>query len=450
MPMILITGLTWLFLLLVPFTRPIPSADVSCSECDHVMDWTQYDGRQPINWTLIDGRKSGIRPGEVVCLKGNIDKRITFRNILGTEEAPVIIRNWQGTVKITSDDAFGLKFVNSKHFKLLGDGSSEPYGIVVTTEKGYFISMESFTSDFEIAHVEIAGPSPNGLGENSGFAGLIVKTSPYEDCELFSDSTRRAWIMRNVFIHDNYIHDTGGEGMYIGHGFYKGREESRCVHQGMLYSHSIKNLKIYHNLLENIGYDGIQIKNADSAVTVYGNIVRNYGTRQHNAHNEGLFIGEGTTGQFHNNIIDTGTGNGCKIQAIGNLDFHDNLILNSGKNGIYATDGPYAVRLDTGYFHVDHNAIYNSGNYGFLFYGDAGGPKQISDNLVVNAQEMTKKGAQSERLGNFFSNNVIDRYEPAGYPLHINSTGIQNHTALQRCQEYLQRKDDQAMLLGNE
>lgn len=442
--MFLTLGLSsWLLFTL--FSATATPASNSCNECSTLIDWDQFDGRQPLEWTLIDGQKRGIKPGDVICLKGNMNRRITFRNIHGTEEKPIIIRNEGETVHITSDGVFGLKFENSRNFKLLGNGGSKPYGIVVSTKKGYFVSFENFTTDFEIAHVEIAGPSPNGIGEEAGFAGLMIKTSPYQDCQLFSDSTRQAWIMRNVIIHDNYIHDTGGEGMYIGHGFYKGREEKKCPGAGKLYSHSIQNLKIYNNRLKNIGYDGMQIKNADADVEVYNNTVTNYGTRNHNAHNEGLFIGEGTTGMFHDNIIDTGTGNGCKIQGIGNLDICNNLFINSGKNGIYATGGAYATRWKSGYFNISHNTIYNSAEYGFLFYGEGGGRKVIKDNLVVNASKITKKGAHSDQSGNFFSNNSIDKNELSRYPLQVNSSGIQDDKLLEKYQKYLQQAENNSV-----
>lgn len=375
-------------LAMAPFT--ISSA---CSYCDHV-----------VNGYLTDGKALNIKPGDIICLDGGVTyDRLVFRNIVGTKSQPIIIRNCGGVAKIYSKEAFGIKFENSKDFKLSGDGTSDKYGIKVTTEKGFYVTMELFTTDFEISKVEVAGAFANGLGDKSGFAGIGVKTSPYQDCDLFKDPTRKAWIMRNIKIHHNYVHDIGGEGIYMGHGFYKGRLESQCT--SITYSHSIQGVRIYDNLIQNVAYDGIQIKNADSDVEVYRNTIRNYGTKNVDTHNEGLFIGEGTTGKFYRNTVDTGTGNGSQIQGIGNLTVFDNVFINSGQNGIYGCYGDYVTRLSDGYFHIFNNTIYNSSEIGFVFHNDLGGPKRFHNNLIVKAGTLTKKSANVEMINNILTND---------------------------------------------
>lgn len=354
---------------------------------------------------IVDGAELGIQPGDVIGLQGGKTYgRIIFRNIVGTKDQPVIIRNFDGVAEVYSDTGYGLKFENSENFILSGNGSGDQYGIRVTTREGFFITMEMFTTDFEITRVEVAGHTAKGLGSNAGFAGIGIKTSPYQDFDTFSDPTRQAWIMQNVSIHDNYIHDTGGEGLYIGHGFYAGRKEKDAPVK--TYSHSIKGLRVYNNLIEDVGYDGIQIKNADEDVEVYNNVVRNYGTKQKPAHNEGLFIGEGSTGKYYNNIIDTGSGNGCMIQGLGNIDLYNNVFMNQGGHGIYATGGEQAIRLENAPFNIMNNTVYNSGDFGFVFYGDDGGTKRFMNNLVVKAGTLTKESAPVEMENNIFTNNV--------------------------------------------
>ena len=399
-PKIPLFAFTALIFLFAPFSEePTASGELfqsptDCKSCDFIV-W-EYE---------TNGSELGIKPGDVICLSAFKNyNRLLFTHIVGTEEKPVIIRNCGGTAKVYSKAGFGIKFENSKHFKVLGDGGHDKFGIRISTEKGFFLTMEKFSSNFEIARVEIAGPVENGLGNESGFAGIGVKTSPYQDCELFADSTRTAWVMRDVRIHHNYIHDTGGEGLYIGHGFYKGRKEKQC--DSVTYSHSIKGVRIHNNLIENIGYDGIQIKNADEDVAVYGNVIRNYGTKNNGPHNEGLFIGEGTTGKFYENLVDTGTGNGCQIQGMGNLDITNNVFINSGENGIYAAHGSQVIRVKGGYFNISDNTIYNSAKAGFVFYNNDGGPKIFANNKVVLAGTLNKKGAVVEMKDNLFTNEA--------------------------------------------
>lgn len=385
-------------MLLIAFVSVSLSAQAQTFEaapdfsCDHTV--SQY---------ATDGRAENIRPGDIVCIPAGEHGRLLFQHIEGTASNPVIIRNSGGVARIYSDTGFGIKFEDSKHFVFSGDGTDDPFGIRISAERGFYLTMENFTTDFEITRIEIAGPNKNGLGANGGFAGIGVKTSPYEDCQLFTDPTRRAWIMRNISIHHNYIHDTGGEGLYIGHGFYKGRKEADCPR--VTYSHSIKGVRIYNNFIENVGLDGIQIKNADEDVKVYSNIVHNYGMAGTGPHNEGLFIGEGTVGEFYDNTIDTGSGNGAQIQALGNVRLYDNVFIGAGENGIYAAGSEAVDRLPNGYFDIRDNIVFGWGSNAsaFIFFNPTGGKKTFTGNIVIGRGEFTRPGADVEIADNLIS-----------------------------------------------
>ncbi len=364
-----------------------------CSSCDFVI--------APTTGKFI-GTKEGVQAGDVICLSGEQKYgRITFDSIIGTENNPIVIRNCNGQAVIESDASFGLRFTESKHFKLVGDGGGD-YGIKVSTEKGFFVSMERKTTNFEIAQIEVAGFEEAGgtlESDRNGFAGIGIKTSPYQYCDLFTDPTRTAWVMEDVSVHDCYIHDVGGEGFYIGHGFYKGRKEKNC--DEVTYSHAIKGIRIYDNLIEDIGLDGIQIKNADADCAVYNNVIRNYGTLNKSAHKEGLFIGGGTTGKFYNNYVIGGTGNGIQCQGIGNLDIFNNLIVDSGKYGFFAAEGQFIVREPDGYFNVINNTFINSGLYSFAFFGNNGGTKRIINNVfAVGGTAIFRRGVAVDSTGN--------------------------------------------------
>ncbi|MEQ8470478.1 MAG: right-handed parallel beta-helix repeat-containing protein [Marinoscillum sp.] len=398
----------------------------TCPSCDYT-----------VVSNVIDGQKLNLQPGAIICLSAKVYDRLTFKNIIGTEEKPIIIRNCEGVAKIESNNAFGVKFQNSEHLIFSGDGTSDDeYGICITTEKGFYLTMEQFTTDFEISRVEIKGSSPMGQGDRAGFAGIAAKTSPYQDCDRFKDPERNDWIMKNISIHNNYIHDTGGEGLYIGHGFYKGRAEKKCYDGLKRFSHSIKGVRIYDNRIENVGFDGIQIKNADEDVKVFNNTIYNYGTRNENAHNEGLFIGEGTTGEFYGNIVDTGTGNGCQIQGLGNLDIHDNLFVNSQGNGIYASHGQFVVRLANGYFKIHNNTVINPGEIGLVFYNDAGGEKTFSNNLIFAATP-TKKGCKATLTGNILSTKIPTT---PGVQLKQAQSGICSDSIYSRMESHLSKE----------
>jgi hypothetical protein len=367
-----------------------------CGKCDYIVSGYNFDGQ-----------KLDIHEGQIICFDALMHyKTIKLSHIKGKKFKPVIIRNCGGPAVISE----GLRVENSEHFQLIGDGDPDTkYGLKVQTHKSFFITFEMFTTDFEVSRVEVAGYNENGLGEGAGFAGMGIKTSPYQACELFGDSTRQAWVMRNVNVHDNYIHDTGGEGMYIGHGFYSGRKEQKCPNK--TWSHSIKGLKVHHNLVEDTGWDGIQVKNADDSCEVYNNVIRNYGTRNNRAQNEGLMLADGVTGKAYNNLIDTGTGHGIMFQGMGNNDIFNNIVLNAGEDGFNGTGSVMGLYLPNGYYRIFNNTIYNSKNNGFTFFNGKGGEKLIMNNLVVKAgAKLYPKGARAVLANNIFSqdSSILD------------------------------------------
>ena len=62
--------------------------------------------------------------------------------------------------------------------------------------------MGDLSTNFEVDHIEIA---------NTGFAGIISKTDPV--CNL--SKNRGNFTQYQSVFHDNYIHNTSGEGMYM-------------------------------------------------------------------------------------------------------------------------------------------------------------------------------------------------------------------------------------------
>ncbi len=372
---------------------PIVVEPIACDECTYV-----------VNSWKTDGEELNIKPGDIICLDGNIEyNNLLFTNIKGTSEKPIIIKNCDGKVAFVNptNSAYGVKFQYSNNFKFLGNGGGGDYGIKVSTEKGFFISMQTFTTDFEIANIEVTGKSAN----RSGFAGIGIKTSPYEDCDLFRDPTRTAWIMKNIIVRDNYIHDVDGEGLYIGHGFYNGRTESDCTEK--TYSHAIKNVRIFNNKIENTGYDGIQIKNSNENVAVYNNFINGYGKKRSGAHDEGLYIGDGTTGKFYNNLVIDG-GTGIQVHGMGNLDIYNNVIIDAYDYAFFGASGTTVYRFPDGYFNIFNNTFHSTGERAFAFFSEDGGVKRLNNNIFVapNATEIARKGATLDSLNNIFTKDL--------------------------------------------
>ena len=351
------------------------SADSDCSACTYVVP--SHTGTQ-----VVDGRALGIKPGNVVCLSAsNQYKNIIFRNIEGTAASPVVIRNCGGTVNIDATGLpFNLKTENSKHFIISG-GSGTAYGIRLNG--GHMgLTLEKLSSNFEVHNLEIY---------KSGFAGIIAKTDPTCD-----DATIRGnFVMRDVSIHHNYVHDTGGEGLYVGNSFYEKGRELSC---GTRYPHIIDGLKIYSNKVINPGWEAIQVGCALFGAYVYNNTVENYGAKNVVYQNNGIQFSEGSKGICYGNMIKKGNGIGINIVGYGDSFVHNNVIIGSGSFGIFcderttrnlpgfriigntiispATDG---LRMYNEYVPgvVFNNIIVNPGNYDFYTY-----PRTADDSYV--------------------------------------------------------------------
>lgn len=140
-------------------------------------------------------------------------------------------------VSLTGDAAFpghrGGQFANTQG----------KYGIVVDdafVQPGVSgVAVYGGATDFEIEYTEIA---------RVDFAGIMAKT----------DSTASA-TMSNVALHDNYIHDTGSEGLYIG------STQAQPQHQ-------IRNWKIYNNRILRTGTEAIQLGQLGGLNEVHHNV----------------------------------------------------------------------------------------------------------------------------------------------------------------------------------
>jgi hypothetical protein len=240
-----------------------------------------------------------VPAGSVICLKGERIGNIVFSGFVGTSAAPYKFINC-GVFSVKHPAvyekrlSFGIKFANCKYFRITGTGDtgdpSNPYGIRV---QGHLNGMQigDLSTEVEADHVEVF---------KVGFSGIMAKTDP--DCNN-SATWRENFTMRNVLVHDNYIHDTEtGEGLYIGNSFCM-NGKSTC---GTVKPHLIENTKIYKNLVRFTGAEGIQVGCSFVGCEIYDNVVEGYGQSPWNGSSQqsnGIQIGEGTGGLCYNNIV---------------------------------------------------------------------------------------------------------------------------------------------------
>lgn len=323
-----------------------------------------------------------IKGGDTICIKGGTyNTRMMFLNFVGEPGNPIVFINCKGkAIYETGHEIFGINFKSSKHVRLTGSGDpAVKYGIkIADTDNGSGVSFNDLCSDFEIDHLEVA---------NTGFAGIVAKTDP--TCE--PATWQQNFTMKNVSIHDNYVHDTHGEGFYIGFTGYSGKERNCDGNITLVKAHYIDNLKVYNNITENTGWDGIQVSMARNNCEIYGNVVKNYGVGQNNGQDHGIIIGGGTRGKLYNNQILEGRGYGIAMFGSGDNWVFNNVIYKSGVDGIFIRDVS-SEDINNGYHFINNTIVYPGVNEiisnGIRFYGEYKSKgNEFINNLVVISKE---------------------------------------------------------------
>lgn len=254
---------------------------------------------------------------------------LKIKNLIGNSSNPIVITNMPGDTFILDADSFyyALSFENAHHFILTGNHTGDQYTFQVTGGTGTAVSLGEFCSDFTIRNIEIYGVPGSGIKAKTFTYCGRPDTRFYPSDSIYPDPSG-IYVMQNVNIQENYIHDVGEEGMYIGESFYPKREDV-C---GYLYSHEIHSILIENNKVENTGWDGIQVGCATINCTIRKNEVLNYGTDRHAWHANGFQIGHGTTGTCSNNWVEYGFGHGILMNGTGANKIYNNVLLQIGKN----------------------------------------------------------------------------------------------------------------------
>jgi hypothetical protein len=341
----------------------VSTSPANCAECTYVVPSSAYT-------QTVDGAKLGLKPGAVICLRAtNKYANIVFKNLIGSAYSPIVITNCGGTAILNATGMpYTMKTEKSKHIRITG-GTGTTYGIKLLG--GHMgLTLEGLTTNVEVNNIEVY---------NVGFAGIMAKTDPTCD-----DATIRGhFTMYDVNIHDNYVHDTGGEGLYVGNSFY---EKGRTLSCGVRLPHIISGLKIYNNKIIRAGWDGIQVGCALNGAYVYNNRIENFGYKNEPYQQNGIQFSEGTKGICYNNFIKSGPGIGINVVGYGDSFLHDNIIISAGTFGIFCDE---RTQISLAGFRVLNNTIITPGQDGIRMYNDYV-PAVVYNNIVVNPGSYSK------------------------------------------------------------
>lgn len=294
------------FLILFILTSGGELAQAQDCGCDHVIT----PPVERVTTLIIKGDSLGVKPGQKVCLAAGFYMQIRFLNMHGEPGNPVTIQNCGGQVEIGDDITYGrwwaVDLAYSSYVRLTGSGTPGiRYGIRLGRSGDSSLKIGAAT-DTEIDHLEIA---------NSNFAGILAKTD-YRGV-VPPDAPE----MNNVNIHDNYIHDTRGEGMYIGETTTPGQ--------------NFRHLEIWNNIVTRTGFDLLQVANAVEDVKVHHNVLYKSGLRNVLYQNKGLQIGDNCVGDYYNNFVIGSVSNSMIVMGMGDIDIHNNYFQGAGDPGFY-------------------------------------------------------------------------------------------------------------------
>lgn len=377
--------------------------------------------------TTIDGRSSNWQPGDTICIKSHpsgSNHSLRIQNLFGSAENPITIINTGGQVAFNFSGYTDMAVIvhNSRHLRITGSGSEHHFygfkidGSLGQTRKG--VGFYKRSSDIELDHFEVGHVTSSGMGlttfSNCSDGSVPARyringengpyydgdTGPYYDAygrelvlvddpndyrqnfmhdynndgvvDALDASSKDDMRFSNAVYHDNYIHHTGTEGMYIGSnaGFrlYKkttdpdphaypgsamgGNERRICQYysdstlQNKIadgsynepISGQLAGVKIYNTLMDNIGWDAINVKSSAVDCQIFDNKISNFATANYNRDQiNGIDVQINTHCDIYRNEIRDGNGVGIHSPGLGGV-IANNLIVNVG-NGYCDCDG---------------------------------------------------------------------------------------------------------------
>lgn len=335
------------------------------------------DHRLELEVTEADGAELGVGPGERVCVMAGAREFLRLRGFVGSADAPVTIVNCGGVVEIRNEErAYALVVEgDSAYFHLTGTGdAAHPYGFRVSapdTEPwpGVGLWLLGRSTNYEVDHVEVF---------ETGFAGVSAKTDPL--CDGSAD--QGVFVQRDVELHHLWVHDTGGEGFYVGSTQADGQtitcDGVEEVHQ----PHFLDGISIHHTLVERTGWDGIQVGMARSGCSVSRNVIRQVGLALIEYQQQGLQIGTYSACDVRENVIEDGPANGIIVLGAGPTTIASNLIVGFAGDGVYAN---HQDRVEAAGYRFLANTIAAYGRNAVTMFGPGAVGSEAVDNLVIGA-----------------------------------------------------------------
>lgn len=334
---------------------------------------------------------------------------------------PIVITNYDGQVETKH-----IKIAGMSHFKLTGKydpkgktGDSRYRGHAVgyaySQEKyGFFINGQwQNNSKFLLEVTSKKIKETENRQMSSAFEIEFIESGNGGYSNVFKANNEK-YISENISIHDCYIHDTNGEGIYLGNTSTKGE-------QGIF-----RNIEIYNNRILRTGLDALQLVQVGGKAKIHHNVLDG-GMKWRSAfmdhQNFGAslsFVSGGV--EFYNNVIING-GNATfqvflekeswyEAKDFGKeINIYNNLFMSS-KTGLGAYLGPYKATLDNTSLILRENDFISNG----FQYDRMDEDKDESEYTVIGGYAgsvslLNNRWQKGEAKKDFHSTNFKSQYQ---------------------------------------
>ncbi|MEI7525361.1 MAG: right-handed parallel beta-helix repeat-containing protein [Mariniphaga sp.] len=334
--------------------------------------------------TLIDANDpiyQSVKPGDTLLFVAGNRDHLLIKNFVGKQGKPIVMMNTEGVIIIDTQNYYGIAIQNCRYIKFTGSGDpTQKYGFQIKrVGNGAGMGIGELSSDFEIDHVSI---------ENTLIGALYAKTDP--DCTLLS--VRGKFTQYNTNIHDNFISNSGNEGIYVGSSFYDGQAIQCNAQNLLLLPGLLDGVKIYNNIVTNSGWDAIQVSCATKNCEIYNNTIQFDSQAEIPNQMSGILIGGGTRCDCYNNFISQGKGCGIECHGLGGCRIFNNIIVDAGlnfapndltqmKHGIFISD---LTNLSDSTLVIKYNDIINPKSDGIRFSSLKSTNNLVASNVIIN------------------------------------------------------------------
>jgi hypothetical protein len=245
---------------------------------------------------------------------------------------------------------------------------------VGNTQVGFGEDTQS--TDVEVDHIEV-----------SKTGGIGMACAPTPSCDPTSWAS--TWKMYNMSFHDNYVHETGNEGFYLGNTQNYYTMTCSVIGTVTVEPQRFDTLKFYNNILDKCGWTSAQISRGEGWLDIHDNVITNYGYVNQTQHQAGIIVGGISHGHVYNNKVIRGTGNAFQCFGSGLTTVSNNIFAYAGYDG--TAQGQNAMEMDDrpappGFpglkVYVVNNTIISPKRNGISLYDDYG--TVATGNIMAN------------------------------------------------------------------